>query len=161
MEIKNLKQLRKYIEKALQNSLENEVFEMVKDTESRHTVSDVYDVYKPKIYERRDTSGGLGDTDNIIYDEAKLKNENILSVENATEFNHRYGTKNHGVGLADLIEKGDKRFGGTSDYEYDYPKSDYAKPRPFISNTKEEIKDTKSHIKALKRGLSRNGINID
>lgn len=166
MKIKNLKELRKHIEKAISNSLENEVFEDVRETERRHVQTDVFDVYKPRVYHRREfypeeyvsygeTGIGVKDERNIIFDPVK---NGVLKVENVAKFNPRYKTKNHGPGLVILIEYGH----GSRGIYYDYPKyPEYLSPRPFIANTREEIKQTKSHVKAMKLGLRRNKIECE
>lgn len=173
MKIKNLKELRKHIEKAISNSLENEVFEDVRETERRHVQTDVFDVYKPRVYHRREfypeeyvsygeTGIGVKDERNIIFDPVK---NGVLKVENVAKFNPRYKTKNHGPGLEILIEYGHGARGIYYDcVRPDAPRSSwppYAYPRPFIANTREEIKQTKSHVKAMKLGLRRNKIECE
>lgn len=151
MRMKSLKELRKHIEKSINNALENEVFETVRKTEIQHIRDDVLNVYSPKIYDRREFDG-IDDPQNIVH---KLIKNGTLEVENITQFNPGYETENHGLGLVKLIEYGH----GTSGYFYDYPApGGFTKSRPFVANTKEEIKQTKSHVKALKSGLKRNKI---
>lgn len=153
MEIKNLKELRKHIEKSINNVLENEAFEMVKKNEIKHIQEDVLDVYSPEIYERRD-SLGINDPANI---HCKLVKSGVLEVENITKFNSGYDTKNQGLGLVKLIEYGHEESG----YLYDYPEStDFTRPRPFICRTKDEIRQAKRHVKAMKLGLKRNKIKM-
>ncbi len=166
MKIKNLKELRKHIEKAIRNSLENEVFEDVRETECRHVQTDVFDVYKPRVYHRREfypeeyvsygeTGIGVKDERNIVFDPIK---NGVLKVENVAEFNPVRAIRNHGPGLVTLIEYGH----GARGIYYDYPKyPEYLRPRPFIANTREEIKQTKSHVKAMKLGLRRNKIECE
>lgn len=166
MKIKNLKQLRKHIEKAISNSLENEVFEDVRETERRHVQTDVFNVYSPKEYIRRESDewfynslgkAGIGvkDERNIVFDPIK---NGVLKVENVAEFNPVRAIRNHGPGLVTLIEYGH----GARGIYYDYPKyPEYLRPRPFIANTREEIKQTKSHVKAMKLGLRRNKIECE
>ena len=151
MKIKNLTQLRNYIEKAINNSLEKEVFEVIKQTQLKHITNDVLSVYSPKIYMRRDNLG-IDDPKNIVFQPVK---SGTLKIQNVTKFNTEYETENKGLGLVNLIEYGHK----TSGYLYDYPDDlNYTQPRPFIANTKTEIKQTKSYIKAIKTGLNRNKI---
>ena len=151
MKVKNLKELRKHIEKSINNSLENEVFEVVKETELKHIRENVLGVYSPEIYKRRD-SLGIDDPENIIFQAVK---NGTLEVENITKFNPGYETENKGLGLVKLIEFGHE----SSGYFYDYPSSEnFTQPRPFIANTKKEIKKTKSHVKSLKIGLNRHKI---
>lgn len=153
MKLKNLKELRNYIEKCIDDSLENEVLKIVKKIEISHVEEDVCNVYSPSAYERR-SNLGIDDSDNIV---GNITQNGVLEVENITEFNLEYETENTGLGLVKLIEYGHK----TSGYCYDYPKSDsFTDPRPFISNTKKEIKENKSHIIAMKSGLEKHKIKV-
>lgn len=153
MKLKSLKELRNYIEKCIDDSLENEVLETVKKIETSHVEEDVFDVYSPSAYERRSTLG-IDDPDNIV---GNITQNGVLEIENITEFNPEYETENRGLGLVKLIEYGHK----TSGYFYDYPKSDnFTDPRPFISNTKKEIKENKSHVIAIKSGLEKHQIKV-
>lgn len=153
MKLKNLKELRKYIEKSINNSLENEVFEAVKEIQLKHIQEDVLDVYSPQTYQRRDNLG-IDDPENITFKPVK---NGVLEVENITQFNPGYETKNQGLGLVKLIEYGHE----ISGYSYDYPKSeDFTNSRSFIANSKKEIKEIKSHIKAIKSGFKRNKFEV-
>ena len=105
----------------------------------------MFDVYKPKIYERRD-SGGIDDPDNIVGTVQNME----LEVENITPFASGYGTWNRGVGLTELINNGNS----TSGYFYDYP-GEFNQPRPFLDNTIEEIERTDDVEDALARGLNK------
>ena len=146
-----LKELRKIVEKAIDDSLENEVFEATRSEEIKSIEIDVFAVYTPKIYERR-AFGGLDDEENIVHDEVK---NGTIKIENTTEFNQEYKTANEGPELAVLIEYGH----GGKDYYYDYPSSDeFCDPRPFISNTRKRLKKSGKHKEALKIGLKRNNI---
>ena len=151
MKVKSLKELRKIVEKVIDDSLENEVFEVVRDEEIKSIETDVFAVYTPEIYERR-AFGGLDDEENIVHDEVK---NGTIKIENITEFNPGYETENKGPELAVLIEYGH----GNKDYYYDYPSSDeFCDPRPFISNTRKRLKKSGKHKEALKNGLKRNNI---
>ena len=153
MKLKSLKELRSYIEKCIDDSLENEVLETVKKIEINHIEEDVCNVYSPSAYERR-SNLGVDDPENII---GNITQNGVLEVENITEFNPEYETENRGLGLVKLIEYGHK----TSGYYYDYPKSDsFTDPRPFISNTKNEIKENKNHVIAIKSGLEKHKIKV-
>lgn len=151
MKVKSLKELRKAVEKAIDNSLENEVFEVVRSEEIKSIETDVFAVYTPEIYERR-AFGGINDEENITHDTVK---NGTIKIENITEFNQEYKTANEGPELAVLIEYGH----GNKDYYYDYPSSnDFCDPRPFISNTRKRLKKSGKHKEALKIGLKRNNI---
>ena len=151
MKVKSLKELRKAVEKAIDNSLENEVFEVLRGEEIKSIETDVFAVYTPEIYERR-AFGGIDDEENITHDTVK---NGTIKIENITEFNQGYETANKGPELAVLIEYGH----GGKDYYYDYPSSDeFCDPRPFINNTRKRLKKSGKHKEALKIGLKRNNI---
>ena len=151
MKVKSLKELRKVVEKAIDDSLENEVFETTRSEEIKSIETDVFAVYTPKIYERR-AFGGIDDEENIVHDEVK---NGTIKIENITEFNPGYETENAGPELATLIEYGH----GGKDYYYDYPSSDdFCDPRPFIANTRKRLEKSGKHKEALKNGLIRNHV---
>ena len=131
------------IKSDIEDVLMDEVLDEVKDIELKHIEDDVLSVYSPKIYERRNNNG-IDDPDNIIGEVRNMQ----LSVDNVTRFDDGYGTYNHGVGLADLINDGD----GKSGYYYDYPFEGMG-ARPFIDNTIEEIERTDDVENALSKGM--------
>lgn len=151
MKVKSLKELRKIVEKAIDDSLENEVFEATRSEEIKSIETDVFEVYTPAMYERRDADG-IDNEKNMVHDEVK---NGTIKIENITEFNPGYKTANLGAGLPVLIEYGH----GGKHYYYDYPSSDeFCDPRPFINNTRKRLKKFGKHKEALKIGLKRNNI---
>jgi hypothetical protein len=158
MVFKSMDELFKHIKDTVNNSLENEVTDTVREFEQQHIDDDVYSVYKPKMYKRRGLDGGLIADENIIgyVDESK----STLTVVNATPPNPHALDEDlvtTDKNLPELIEYGD----GYNGNNYDFPTDDgaFMYPRPFVENTIDELKNTKEHIKALKEGLKRNGIN--
>lgn len=153
MVVNNFNALTKEIQKRIDKSLKNEVFEEIRDVEQKNIDEYVYDVYQPKIYKRRETNGGLIDDKNIV---GELIKSGELEVTNVTKPNSDYnGTTNKD--LPYLIENGL----GEKGYKYDYPADlPYVYPRPFTEKTKEELIKTKKHVKALEKGLKNNGLNV-
>lgn len=141
----DVEELLKSLEADIEDTLMHEVLYEVEEIELRHVEEDVFDVYKPKIYERRD-SGGIDDPDNIVGTVQNME----LEVENITPFASGYGTWNRGVGLTELINDGNS----TSGYFYDYS-GEFNQPRPFLDNTIEEIERTDDVEDALARGLNK------
>ena len=78
------KQIAADVKKAVVDTLQNEVFELVKDIVLSHVQTDVYDVYNPKIYERRYDHEGLGDENNVAYE---IENDETLVVWNIAKYN--------------------------------------------------------------------------
>ena len=97
-------------------------------------------------------SDGIDDPDNIIGEVHNME----LEVDNITEFNDDYGTYNHGIGLADLINDGESRSG----FYYDYMGGEFERARPFIDNTVDEIEQTDSVENALAKGLKKRNYDV-
>ena len=142
--------LLKDLKNDIESTLMDEVLDEVREIELRHIEQDVFSVYSPKIYQRR-AVGGIDDRDQIV----GTVNNMELEVVNNVEFNDDYGSSNHGRGLADLINQGE-RIGG---YFYDYL-GEFTQPRPFLDNTEEEIERTVNIENALAKGLKRRGYDI-
>lgn len=142
--------LLKDLKSDIEDTLTHEVLDEVKNIELRHIEDDVLSTYSPKIYQRR-AIGGIDDPDNIIGEVHNMQFE----VDNVIEFNDDYGTFNHGIGLADLINDGESRHG----YYYDYD-GEFTQPRSFIDNTIEEIEQTSSVEDALTRGLRKRSYDV-
>lgn len=142
------------VQKSINKSLKDEVMEAVREVELKHIQDDVLDVYSPSIYNRRG-SGGIDDVRNIV---GTVK-DGRLTVENETPFNEAYGSRNHGTGLAYMINEG-----GNSEHDYDYGfrgmEAPYAEPRPFIESTIEELDKTEIIEEALARGMKKDGIDL-
>lgn len=134
----------------IEDTLMDEVLDEVRNIEMKHIQRDVLSTYAPTIYERRGAYG-IDDPSNIV---GQVRNMS-LEVDNITRFHEGYGTFNHGIGLADLINDGDRLDG----YYYDYPGA-FNLPRPFIDNTQEEINKTDRVDRALEKGLKRRGHDI-
>ncbi len=143
--------LLKDLKSDIEDTLACEVLDKVKEIEIRHVNEDVFSVYSPSIYERRSTDG-LDDSSNIIGEVRNME----LEVDNITEFNEDYGTYNHGIGLADLINDGESRSG----FYYDYQGEFDERARPFIDNTIDEIERTDSVENALAKGLRKRNYDV-
>lgn len=142
--------LLKDLKSDIEDTLRDEVFDEVKRTELRHIEEDVLSIYSPQIYKRR-VVGGIDDSDNIVGEVHNMQ----LEVDNITEFNDDYGTYNHGIGLADLINDGE----GKSGFFYDY-QGEFEKARAFIDNTIDEIEQTDSVENALAKGLKKRNYDV-
>lgn len=155
---KNLDSLMKHIAEKVNESLGDEVANMVIDKQQEHINDDVYMQYnivdgqrkEPYRYKRRYFEDGLIDRDNIV---AKVK-DGTLTVTNVTE--GQDGLDN----LAGLIEYGGGKGYGDYDWKYnrDNTQDQYLQPRPFIDNTRQEIAEKSLHKKALIEGLKKRGI---
>lgn len=156
MVFKTTKELYDYLQMKIADSLQNEVFEEVRDVEQKNIDSTVYKSHTPKAYQRRGEDGGLIADENIV---KEMIDDNTLSVRNETPANldsqyKRATDKN----LPELIEYGDGYNGTHYDYPYGENRDKFMSARPFTQNTIEELEQTKAHVAALKKGLKRNGI---
>lgn len=142
--------LLKELKSDIEDTLMDEVLDEVKNIEIEHIEQDVFSVYSPSIYKRR-LNDGIDDLDNIIGEVRGLQ----LEVDNITEFNDDYGTYNHGRGLADLVNDGERKSG----FFYDYH-GEFERARPFIDNTIEEIEQTDSVENALAKGLKKRNYDV-
>jgi hypothetical protein len=150
----NWSQIEVYLQEKLNDCLQKEVAEMVKDKISDHVKSDVYDVYrKPIEYKRRgfiEGSGGLGDTEQM---DSRLIQDGVLEVKNNADFNHPFAYTHGGYGDIDL----DKSLTENIEFGYGLMDAPFNQPRPFIKNTREEIRSSRLHIEILKSALKSRG----
>lgn len=142
--------LMKDIRSDIKDTLKKEVFDEVRSVELEHIKRDVFDAYSPKIYKRR-TTDGLDDSRNIV----GMVNDLELEVDNVTEFNDDFGASNHGVGLAQLVNSGDRLDG----YYYDYPGT-FNQARAFLDNTQEEINRTQRVDITFEKSMKKRGYDI-
>ena len=134
--------LLKDLKSDIEDVLMDEVLDEVKDIEIRHVEEDVFSVYSPSVYRRRQTDG-LDDPDNIVGE----VNNMVLEVENITEFTDWRGNVKRGKGLAEFVN------------DYDYP-CIINQNRPFIDNTVDEIESTDRVEEALTRGLRKRNYDV-
>lgn len=153
----SIKDLEKHINKKIASALKNEVAEKVKDVMQDKVETEVYNAYTshsdhPDKYVRRGEKGGLKSRSNM----KESVTDTTLTVENTTKM------KDTGYELAGLVEYGNDK--GYGEYDY-YPaknsEGDFRKPRPFIDETKKSIESTGEHINAMRKGLKRQGIDLE
>lgn len=137
MKFNNLTDLFNHIEADVQDTLNNEVAQEVKETMSESVMLNVYNVYNPISYKRRGNNGGLMCTANMEHS----VDGDTLTVTNETPLdNHRTD-----YSLTDIIVNGR----GYQPF-----------PRDFISETKERLETNGNHKEVLKQGLKRRGYEV-
>ena len=121
--------MKTYIESELKDTLGNEIADMVDETIKKHAESDVYDVYDPHFYDRRNL---LRSGDFYIHDLSGF----TLTVMDVTPGDTPTGEGHNPTGkeLPDIIEHGLQNNG--------HGKWLGAFARPYIANAQEEV-DTK------------------
>ncbi|MGO0713208.1 hypothetical protein P5408_010275 [Bacillus subtilis] len=134
---KNIKEIKVMIEKAAIQTIHkssSDVKQIMVKTGQEHVEEDVYGAYSPLLYER---TGQIKDSFITINE------SNGVSLDNIRE--------DEGKDVATIIETGKG---------YTYPDSygyGYGKPRPFMKNTAETLKDGRL-TEALKSDLKADGI---
>lgn len=145
-----LANIARQLKPKLQNALENEVYEEVKQTGKKHVKEDVYDVYEPQQYERKNLLEKSWGKEKVHGEDAGI-----------AVFNTRYATREDGtkVYVPEIIETG---------IGYEYPLSQkgfldgfMGGSRPFIENTEKELMNTNKHKESLKKGLKRQGVKME
>ena len=154
------KQVQEDIQKAVLDTLQNEVFELIRDIVIGHVHTDVYDVYDPVKYRRRRDNQGLSDEDNIVYE---IENRGTLVVWNIAKYNPYRGGRPVFTSFSTEKRKSNILqtliIDGYQNYTGDAP---YALPRPFIANAARDLSMNGKHYGDLKEafddGLKRHGI---
>lgn len=148
------------LEPKINDALTNEVFAAVRDEEISTIDQAVYKAYEPKRYRRRGGNGGLLDPYNIEIVGERASNRR-LEVINQTEPNPG-GCPSPGVttgkDLPTLIERGDGYRGNF--YDFPHPGLAYMGPRPFTKKTIEHLRSNRAHVKAMRDGLKRRGVDV-
>lgn len=152
MKVGSLSELRSVLQEKIDVALLTDTAETVTDVMLEHIVSDVYEEYIPTTYKRRYNNGGLADPDNII---TYLDEYGRLYVEQFTLGDKYYKmgdyiliSSNYGKPIADIIETGEG-------YDIVSPGA-----RPFLHNTREDLRKNKQHVSALKKGLKKQGLEV-
>ena len=141
-----MKQLGK-IEKMANESLQNEVAEIVKQEMIEAINKSVYDAYIPSQYTRRGTKGGFKDIRNL----RSSVEDGELKVWNIT----RAVGDDKGQYLDKILVDGDKYTWGYSRIYQSQPL-----PRDFIQATYNRLIQSKAHKEALKTALQKRGLTV-
>ena len=143
---------------AIIDTLKNEVAEVATDVVIQRNKTDVYDVYSPHRYVRRNDNGGMLDRANVV---SKVDGKSMtLEVKNVTKFN--LGRDGQGPYVAKLQGKTltEHIVDGWSSVKPGDPA--YKHPRPFMENAGESLEGDGANRKDLERafeaGLGRQGI---
>lgn len=148
-QVKSLAELKRELNRRVENALRDTEFrDVLKETMAEHVWSDVYDVYTPKKYVRREDEGGLADKNKMIFDLEKSGGNYTLKMMNITEGNPWYEPNDAGFYISRIIETG-------KGYNF---KGAFRKPRPFIANTREDLRTNEQHLWALRDALERQGL---
>ncbi len=141
------------IDALVENALRNEVAEAVKDAIVESARQNVYEAYTPVFESRRNGNGGILDRKSI---DVEVRGNELIAKDNP-DWQQLWGGHGTGIGswrpstrLSEAIANGERRFN-----------MHRAGPRPFHEKAKEELISSGAAEEALKRGLARQGLNID
>lgn len=143
----SLKDLERYVNSKIKNTMENEVFKEVKETMQEHIQKDVYDAYTP--YSTDGKTGHYERTYKLLDSiEQSMENDNTLVVENTRSENGR--------DIVEVIESG-------KGYKWGYTRNldDEIGARPFVENTKDELRNSNKIERAMKTGLRKQGLDVE
>lgn len=138
----SIEELMAYVKKDMANTIVKNSDE-IEDIMLDKIQKNVYDAYTPRTYDRRYDDGGLYDRENIQVAAMPTGDGVDISITNNTIANGW----DKGEYLDSIIELGAALDG--DDYV-----PDYAKPRPFIEPTEEEITEKNVIQKILKENLN-------
>jgi glycyl-tRNA synthetase (class II) len=134
-----MNELAKMIEKMAKEAMQQENSEVKKEvveTGKQHVESDVYNVYTPQTYERTGQLKESWDSEN--------------TTDGIAVFNTREDEDTDKY-IPEVIETG-------QGYDYDFEYN--GRERPFISNTREELRNSNRLQEAMKRDLRSKGIKV-
>lgn len=137
-EYRDLNALFNYLQKQINNTMENQVAEEVVNVVKGHVESDVYEAYQPKSYQR---------------EYQLLNNVKSTLINNGTiEINdiRMDGEKN----VTQIVEYG-------SGYTWHGNLDETIGPRPFIENSIDDLSMNKQHVEALKKALISKGLQVE
>jgi uncharacterized phage infection (PIP) family protein YhgE len=157
----NWNQLEKMIMKKVNNTLNKEVAEQVKEELQTAVSETIYSAGIPSVYERRGGNqyggmgnslgtGSIGDIETMT---SKLINNGELQVTPEAERNTDY--KFAGIGYDEsksLTENLIKGYADKSQW--------FNEPRNFIETARENMRESKSHVSALADGLRKQGLTV-
>lgn len=144
---KNLKEFERFLQKQINNALQNEVKNEVEETMRDHIQKDVYEAYTP--YSTDGVTPHYERTYELLRSiESNLVDNGVLSVENTRHEGDR--------DIVSVIEYG-------QGYQWGYVRNldEEIGARPFVENTRHELEQTNKHVEALKKGLKRQGIDVE
>ncbi|MGO4021836.1 hypothetical protein AB2L37_00845 [Staphylococcus pseudintermedius] len=149
--VSDLSQLESMFAIALKDTINNEVFDVIRDELIMEMERRVYDVYQPKRYERRGSSGGLKDPDNFVISMPYISDKKMsFLIENVTKGNG----ENLDEFINELIEGIDGFAGNPSTGMPARPYTEYAYSNLISSASRNDM------LEALYKGLRKRGFNV-
>lgn len=154
--------LQAQLNKKIDDALTHEVFDKVVEDQGKIIYDEVYAMPTSGRYQRRWDDGGLLDPDNTVI-VGGAASGGVMEIENITRPNPYLNGVDPSGGMSStpegtttpkLIEYG---ISSSTGYGYDWWDG---KPRPFVEATRKHLRETKVHVRALKKGLQRQGVKV-
>jgi hypothetical protein len=136
--VNSIAELKKYVDRMAQEAMSkgNSVKNTVIEEGKKQVQKTVYDVYEPKEYSRT----------------GKLKeNWNWQDTTDGIEIINTRSDEDSGKYIVDTVE-----YGRNYDYDFEYSN----KPRPFIENTRESLRNDDRLKNALKNDMKAQGLDV-
>ena len=137
----SIEELMEYVKKDMIKTIHRNSDE-IEDVMLINIKQNVYNAYDPQSYKRRWENGGLYSRDNIIVSAKPVVDGVNIFIDNIT----KGGGWDKGARIAEIIEY------GVGDPE-DSDTPEYAKPRPFIEPTREDLEEYETIQNILKDNL--------
>jgi hypothetical protein len=151
---KSISELNAYLQQKINETLLTDVSEVVKDELESSVSDEVYGAGEPKQYIRRDLkNGSLGDKNTM---NSELISSGLLEVSPDADFNHPFASTHGGYGAVDL----DKSLTENIEYGYGSKTHWYDIPRPFIQESRDNLKQSQAHVECMKDGLRARGLDV-
>lgn len=137
MNFDSLDSLFQHIETQIQDVMRHEVADTAKETVRDAVQEDVYSVYTPKVYTRREDNGGMSD----------MENYSVESIQGGIVIKNNAPLDDGGNSprLDKIVVFGEGR---------------HPFPRDFYSGAYDMLERSKAHVSALKKGLKDCGIDV-
>jgi len=143
-----LARIQAHIQKQINDSLYHEIASVTKKEIQNSIDTEIYQSGIPSMYERRGLSGALGSGSLADPNEMDYNvKDGVLRMVDSAERNMSYGDF-PGIGY-DLSKS------LAYNMEYGYGNEWYSKPRPFLKKTIENMRESNSHVIAMRLGLQR------
>lgn len=148
--VTTLNSLEREVARRINIALNGEAKTVVEDCLKKHIKEDVLDVYEPKVYTRRGQEVGALEADSSIQSSVRDCTLTVkdVAVPNEQQFEGTQYNNGTNTPLAEMIE-----YGKVQNVWHSPPDAAYLHPRPFVENTKKEIKGNSAIRKDIKTAI--------
>lgn len=152
---KNLQEIEQYLQQKINAVLIDNVADAVRD-EIESSAIDMLNEYDPITYQRRSSSnslgsGGIADKETMS---AELISDGVITITPDAERNQEFN-KYPGIGYDTSKSLAENLVFGYGNRQYPWNQ-----PRDFVEDTRENLKNGKAHIDAMRDGLKELGLDV-